>query len=285
VKSLHHKTLAVCIFTVLGGLFSPPITPINPRVMATSSLSFSGYEWNVKTTSGSLGGPGPNYFNDSNENVWVDASGYLHLRITYDSINEIWYCAEVYSIDSFGYGTYTFTLAPGFEDLDKNVVLGLFTYLDDFNEIDIEFARWGDENASNGQFVLQPSWKPNHKERFEFDPQGFDSNHSFTWCKNSIDFSSNNGKLERYSWQFFGLGVPKPSIEKARMNLWLMQGLVPSNGFESEVVVKSFEFMPSECTNYPLLFWWILIISVIGLSVVIFSASLFIWWKRKTIRL
>ena len=248
--------------------------------IAENTISFSGYEWYVKTTSGDVGGPGPNFFNDSVENVWVDSSGFLHLRITYENVSDRWFCAEVYSAESFGYGIYEFVLAPGFENLDKNVVLGLFTYLDDNNEIDIEFARWGDDSAENGQYVLQPSRLPNHVKRFEFDPQGLDSIHSFSWCKNTIDFNSTSVDEETL-WRYYGVGIPKPDVEKARMNLWLMQGLPPSDSFETEVVIKSFKFIPSECANQPLGFWWIILISMIGLASLVTPTVLFIWKRRR----
>ena len=57
-------------------------------------LSFSGYDWWVKTSAG-LVGPGPNYFSDSTDNVWLDGQGQLHLRITNRS-NQ-WQCAEIVS--------------------------------------------------------------------------------------------------------------------------------------------------------------------------------------------
>ncbi len=86
---------------------------------------FSGYEWYVKNSNGVLWGPGPNLWNDSVQNVWVDSNGSLHLRITHGLCLDQWFCAEVYSVQSFGYGTYNFTLSPGFESIDcganKNV--------------------------------------------------------------------------------------------------------------------------------------------------------------------
>ncbi|HVM50372.1 MAG TPA: hypothetical protein VMU04_20255, partial [Candidatus Acidoferrum sp.] len=44
-------------------------------------VSFSGYDWWVKSSTGTVG-PGPNYFSDSTNNLWVDTVGQLHLRIT-----------------------------------------------------------------------------------------------------------------------------------------------------------------------------------------------------------
>src|SRR5258708_3441244 len=106
-------------------------------------LRFSGYDWTVKSSDGRVG-PGPNYFSDSNDNVLVDAQGRLHLLITQP--NGRWYCAEVISIRSFGYGTYRFYLDTNLDNLDPQIVLGMFTWNDapayNHREIDIEVSRW-----------------------------------------------------------------------------------------------------------------------------------------------
>src|SRR5437879_1596093 len=89
---------------------------INAAAQATDeetqgeSISFSGFEWKVKSSLKRVG-PGPNYF--SKENVWIDAQGRLHLKISSskdDEGNLRWYCAEVVSQSSFGYGTYRWYL-------------------------------------------------------------------------------------------------------------------------------------------------------------------------------
>ena len=281
---MKTNLLKICILLTAISMISvsPNIQPnlIVESSATTDTIMFSGYEWNVKNSNGALWGPGPNLFNDSIQNVWVDSNGSLHLRITHGLCIDQWYCAEVYSVQSFGYGTYNFTLAPGFETLDKNVVLGLFTYLDDLNEIDIEFAKWGQETTNNGQYVLQPSWKPNHIERFEFEPQGEDSVHGFTWCKNSIDFWSFSSFFE-FNWRYYGLGIPQPSTEHVNMNLWLMQGLAPSDYTETEVVIKSFEFIPSECSDSPLSFWWVLSFSLVGFVAITATVILLVFRKKR----
>ncbi len=38
--------------------------------------------------------------------------------------------------------------------------------------------------------------------------------------------------------------IPYPGDENARINLWLLNGLPPSNGQEVEVVIRKFEFVP-----------------------------------------
>jgi hypothetical protein len=276
--------LKIGVFSVLFSLLviNSKISDFEPHAASTTTrtINFSGYQWNVKSSEGELWGPGPNLFNNSIQNVYVDSNGSLHLKISYDICLDKWYCAEIYSMESFGYGTYNFTLAPGFESIDKNVVLGLFTYLDDQHEIDIEFAKWGQDTSENGQFVVQPSWKPNHKARFNFDSLGRISTHGFTWCPTNIDFWSVTESFN-FEWRFYGTGIPKPSIEHAHMNLWLMQGLAPSDYNEVEVIIHSFEFIPSECLNSPIGIWWIIIIiSILSIGVASFGMIRYIQ-KRK----
>ena len=68
-------------------------------------VSFSGYDWWVKSPTG-LAGPGPNYFSDATNNVWTDTNGWLHLRITHRT--NAWQCAEIISARTFGTGNYRF---------------------------------------------------------------------------------------------------------------------------------------------------------------------------------
>ena len=107
-------------------------------------LQFAGYNWFVKSTGYSKKDPGPNWFDC--DNAWVDAAGYLHLKITNEAGQ--WRCAEVFTQESLGDGTYKFEIENNAALLDPNVILGLFTW-DEFapqyknREMDIEIGRWG----------------------------------------------------------------------------------------------------------------------------------------------
>jgi hypothetical protein len=108
------------------------------------------------------------------DNVWVDALGRLHLRITKSGSSRR--SAEVISKASFGYGTYRWTLASDVSDLDAQVVLGMFTWHDTsaayaHREIDIEVARWGNaSDSTNAQFFGQPYDFPGHTLRYAVPP-------------------------------------------------------------------------------------------------------------------
>jgi hypothetical protein len=117
-------------------------------IEARRTLDFSGYTWNVKSTVAppyeAPFGPGPNYFSAAPDDVWVDANGDLHLTIT--QRDGKWYASEVYTVKPMDYGAYLFTVESGVDQLDKNAVLGLFTWDETdpayaHREIDIEFSR------------------------------------------------------------------------------------------------------------------------------------------------
>jgi len=217
-------------------------------------INFSNYTWLVKTGRQRTDGLRPNYFSDSKENVWVDDKGQLHLKII--KRNGRWYCAEIVSEKSFGYGRYIFYLASRIDQLDKNVVLGLFTWDNspryNHREIDIEFARWGKREGKNAQFVVQPWTRYGNTHQFNAQLKGDCSTYSFGWRKESISFQGlrghystppdNNYVIEL--WNYTGRSIPPCGNEKTRINLWLSEGKAPSNKMEVEVVIKKFEFIP-----------------------------------------
>jgi len=221
---------------------------------AVRTIQFSGCTWWVKTSSGRVG-PGPNYFSDSPNNVWVDGDGRLHLRIT--KVKNRWYCAEVVSAEVFGYGSYRWELASPVDRFDRNVVLGLFTWSNTSEfangEIDIEFARWGSRNRyPNAQFVVQPFDAAGHRVRFNMPASIPESTHSFLWAPEGVIFQSAAGHWPAeppesaiiLEWSFLSPWPPPTATENARMNLWLYQGVAPSDRLEVEVVFKSFTFVP-----------------------------------------
>jgi hypothetical protein len=216
-------------------------------------VRFSGYDWWVKSSPGLLG-PGPNYFSDCTNNVWLDAQGRLHLRITNRS-NE-WQCAEVVTARTFGFGNYRFELASSVNDLNLNAVLGLFTWSDDptytHREIDIECSRWSNPyDTNNAQYVVQPWDTPGHLVRYAVPAGQTDSTHVFTWETNRVSYLSQRGGFSPTplptniisSWTF-ALDVPRTGDENVRINLWLYNGTPPNNNQEVEFVIKSFEFVP-----------------------------------------
>ncbi len=217
-------------------------------------IHFSGYDWLAKISTVRVG-PGPNYFSDSEDNVWIDAEQRLHLRVTQDASGN-WNCAEVVLQQSFGYGTYRFQLDGPPRDLDDNVVLGLFTWNDDsaenHREMDIEFARWGERAAPNGRYTVQPYQQTEHIFNFDQPLVGAQTTHQLEWQPGRATFRGwmgwNSGPTTSENLiaeHVFESGIPKPGGEQTRMNLWLNAGLAPVDGEGTEVVINLFEFVPA----------------------------------------
>lgn len=238
-KSLPDNLPRSAIVTVTrgGGAGEPGGSPGVPRTIA-----FAGHTWNVKS-GGRKMGPGPNLFSDSPENVWLDDEHYLHLAVT--QRRGTWRCAEVVAHQSLGYGEYRWVISGDLAALDPRVVLGLFLYEDDSNEIDFELSRWGQKTGANAQFVVQPPAK-DRMTRFDTGSARV-LTCSLVWeerlvrgrCWAGDDITG----APLVDWTFTGRRMPRPGRERARANLWLFQGSAPAK--EQEIVIRSFHFDPA----------------------------------------
>ena len=217
------------------------------------TLHFAGYDWLAKTSS-VLVGPGPNYFSDSLDNVWIDSQGSLHLRLTRDASGQ-WSSCEVVLQRSLGYGTYTFQLDATSNELDVNAVLGMFTWNDDptdnHRELDIEIARWGQSSAPNGRYTVQPYQVPGRMFDFQQPPVGAQTTQRIDWHPDRVRFQSWMGWSSSppstdamIAEHTFDSGVPRPGGEQTRINLWLDRGAAPVDMLGTEVIVRNFEFVP-----------------------------------------
>jgi hypothetical protein len=218
------------------------------QASAVTTIQFSGYTWYVKNSGNSVQGPGPNYW--SANNVWVDANGYLHLKVT--KVKGKWQCAEIWSQQSFGYGTYQWQVEGRIDQLNKNVVLGLFNYSgnDGFDEMDIEFARWGNINYPNLNYTVWPAQQDfnNFSYAQSFSLNGTYTTHRFIRSSNSVVFKSMHGFTNTDSNLFASATCTNPpnSVSTLAMavhlNLWLFQGKPPSDGKQIEIIIHSFVY-------------------------------------------
>ena len=218
---------------------------------ATRTITFAGHIWEVKNTP-IFAGLSPKDLSGDPEDVWVDRDGSLHLNIV--NRGGIWYSPEVICADTLQYGAYTIRLGSQVDLLDKNVVLGFFSWDTDapqynYREIDIEFSRWGEDTAQNAQYVIQPSDAIGNRHRFIMNLTGTDSVHRFDWNADHIQFYSWEGKSLLQSWTYTNTShIPPAGAGNARIKLWLLNGWAPSNRKDVkniEVIIKSFQFIPA----------------------------------------
>ena len=238
----------VAIASLAQPLYAQPDAPAPPSGYG-ETLQFAGYTWQTKTASTPVG-PGPNYFTDNSQSVWVDDQGQLHLRLAPDDDGQ-WYAAEVVCSAQFGYGSYWFYLNSPVDALDPNVILGLFTWDDDpaqnHREMDIEFGRFGDPAALPGRYTVQPYQDPANV--FQFAPPPVEhSIQSFTWSPNSVAFQSWVGSADDptvpgapIASHTITRNIPSPGGH-VRMNLWLDAGNPPTDGQPVEIVIGNFSF-------------------------------------------
>lgn len=227
-----------------------------PDSVPEGSLSWAGRTWTVKSGEGQ--GPGPNSW--SRENVWVDGRGFLHLRVQPSAGG--WTCAELWTRESLGFGTYEWQVEGPVDRLDRNVVLGLFPYgppdlgPDGTNEIDIEFARWGEAQAPAGNWTVYPDAGTIVGQRkFALDLGGVTATtNRFVWSASSVAYSLWKGFRDRpedevplVSWTYAPPGadvlVPQRPMP-LHMNLWLFRGRAPADGKPVEIVIRSFRKVP-----------------------------------------
>lgn len=236
---------------------------------------FSGQAWIAESSDKSPRGPGANYFSHTDETVWVDSEGWLHLKIHKEGKLKKWVCSSVRSVLPADYGVHRFYVQGDLAHLDKNVVLGLFLYrmdheqIDKGGEVDIEFSTWGlPKTLANGE-VLQPDnnmqyvvWKP---WKGAENPQVADmacytiqtsqnqcSTHTLIWKPDLLQFDSCYGHLKypkpenlMQSWiarSTLQNPIQMPKQEERMhiiLNLWLNENVpFPSNKQEVEILIK-----------------------------------------------
>ncbi|NMC33103.1 MAG: glycoside hydrolase family 16 protein [Veillonellaceae bacterium] len=211
------------------------------------TVEFSGYHWQVKE---GYGAPGQNRW--SQENVRVDAEGRLHLRLNYKANG--WYCAEIRSVEWFGYGSFLFHLIANPAQLDPQVVLGMFLYNElSQNEIDVEISRWGKDAGTNLHYSLHNCIGTVMAEDFLLNlSEGDFSTHRIDWLADRIVYSSQYGHRQDTRGLIFQKIVAASESEdtflpngkmRVHLNLWLFRGNAPDPDEDVEVIFRRFIYL------------------------------------------
>jgi beta-glucanase (GH16 family) len=209
------------------------------------TIEFSGLTWKIRNDG--QGSPAANFWR--RDNVWLDENGRLHLKIR--KFGDVWTCAELQTVEKFLYGNFQFEIIGRIDEFDKNIVFGLFKYpneinRDGFDEIDIEFSKWGKDENNNGNFTVYNDAKAYTEKthNFKFSLQGTHTTHAFTRTPESIYFQSFHGhnlSNKIYEWNYSGNNISKTPMP-IYLNLWLFRGMPPSDLQESEIIIKSVKF-------------------------------------------
>ncbi|SMC28221.1 Carbohydrate binding domain-containing protein [Andreprevotia lacus DSM 23236] len=276
-------TIVLPLHLLLIGCLAHAAAPAPTPASAAKVLRWSGFDWTVRAGSG---GPGPNNWDE--RNAWVDGQGYLHLKIA--NRDGVWSSAEIQlgtSMDRLGFGTFQAHMIGRPDQLDPNVVFGLYSYPprdvggDATNEIDIEYSKWGNAYAPNGNYTVWPAVKTANRSWNGFDLalSGDKSTHRFNWQSDKVTFQTLNGHVGANdstglaaSW-VFDPGFP-PAVTGGRLiqwycsshdplqcisqkpqyfliNLWQVGGRAPSDNKEVEIILTDFSYTPAGATPTP----------------------------------
>lgn len=255
----HHY----CVVLFKRGAWSAPtpivsLPPIGGGILAVACspvpryLDVFGFPWEVKTSGSVRVGPGPNYFSDSTDNVWVDPQG-LHLKTTV--VNDTTRCAEVFLLGYTGYGIYRFTFLLTGWPYDICTVLAGFLYQNDLSELDHEYSRWcGEVQNVNAQFVVQPWNVSGNLFRFLLPPPTGERTHEIIWARDCVIFRIREGGAQERGpvleeWTYRGSYIPTPDEERFRFNNWQFRSRTPADGQSQELIVTSFSYepIPGDC--------------------------------------
>jgi hypothetical protein len=212
---------------------------------ASKTISFSGYDWLVRQTQNDRHG-----MNDyDGRNVWVDNDGYLHLLLM--ERDGRWTSADVRLTRSLGYGTYSFDVREA-SQIDPSAAFSMYTFDplgsdQNFREVAVDVSRWGQPDAMNGQFVVQPETVPANVFRFAI-PSGR-LTYSFRWEPGRVSFkavqsSGTSRGDDVVAERLFTARVPTAGAERPQMTLLYDRAAARPPSKSVEVVVEKFVFLP-----------------------------------------
>jgi len=195
--------------------------------------------------------PGPNYFSDSEDNIYVDAEGRLHLRIAKDAQGR-WMVSELIDTELATYGEYEITIAMPLASLAESEVRAWFIYHYFLTqEADIEIS---DVLASPDcmQFVMQPYTRPGNIYRFCAERDIDAITFRLVWRPDRMEFMAWRGRTTYppahgdviAEWAYMGPDVLIPDFERVRLNNWLFNGIAPADDQPHDFIIERFTVRP-----------------------------------------
>jgi len=218
----------------------------------TSMIRFAGREWIVLDQPST---PGENYY--STNCVTVDTNGWLHMKL--QRIGGVWHCPFLEGTQHLGFGEYRWYVGNQLEQIDSNLVVGLFTYAQESvfgtnqNEVDIEVSHAFPGTQTNCLlYTVQPYTIPGNSYQHPLDTTNHLTTQRFIWRPDRIDWAGYYGHTPEpettnhylAGWRFEGRGIPIETNEVAYMNLWLFYTNAPVDTQRVEMIIRDFIFIP-----------------------------------------
>ena len=252
--SVPSASLAKAVLRVSVSILAATALSLAFAAAASAApIQWKGYDWNV--TDGGMAGVAEG----KPANVSIDTSGALHLNVKKNA--GVWTASELFTSQKLGFGSYQWLIEGPVDTFDKQIVLGLFPYgpvagigSDGTNEIDIEWARWGQANGVNVGFTDYPaSGSAVGTKSFQASLGGSTlSTARFTWTSQSIEsavlkghqaMTSETGLLAKWKYSPTNptTNIPQQALPLG-INLWCFEA-PPSDGRDVEIVLRDFQFV------------------------------------------
>jgi hypothetical protein len=159
-----------------------------------------------------------------------------------------WYSAEIFTTQPIPYGEYCIFVDSWLDQLDADLVFGMFLYQDDTRELDIEYSLWGENHAlTNAQFAVQRGYGNAFISPFQMTFNGSYSTHCIDWKPDAVIFSSYHGHVQTsnalehrwiYDRRYPGFNpqhIPLAGETRLHLNLWLQNNDQPELTQETEI--------------------------------------------------
>ena len=188
--------------------------------------------------------------------VSVDSNGWLLLEMK--QIDGVWFGPQIEAVESLGFGEYRWYMGSPLEQIDSNLVAGLFVYAleDEYGtnqvEIDIEVTHAVTGSQTNCLlYTVQPYTIAGNGYQHPLETTNDLTTQRFIWRPDRIDWQTYYGHTADPSpeqflagWRFNKRGIPIETNERTMMNLWLLLTNAPASGQGLEIVVRDFIFVP-----------------------------------------
>jgi len=226
------------------------------------SLDWEGYQWTVNPSYGI----GQGIVHGDPSNVYVDASGYLHLKLS--NVGGKWSGAEISTDKDFSFGHFYWVFSGPLTAMEPQDVLAGFTYgpqhkngIDGQNEIDVEFSKWNNStNANNCDFDIYPPPGAKKGENVEHDWNYTGSDVAtvrIDWTSSQVTESVWNGVVPvnaptttaAATWTYDGSTHTIPQTACPFMfNFWVFKAL-PTTPVDA--LVRKFQYIPDAPATKP----------------------------------
>lgn len=267
------KILAILFITVLSnwGCSEDKVETDGEVTLKPGSISFSGFNWQIKSTDNIADS---RYFCLTDKsNVSVDSDGNLVLKLT--SIDAIWHGAEMITEEVFGFGTFRIQIETDFTNFDRNVsfMASAINVTEDFFEgmtqAGLRYSYYGEELNSNPLSYILYATDKKYAEEYnpgtQYSQTKAITTHEITILPDEISFSSYSGGskediVSKYSTksgddkgsEYLDIGYSKTyPNNKFIFTVCLGEFNDPALKKELEIKILKFEFIPlgSEITK------------------------------------